>query len=187
MRTTSRIVFGALLFALLPAQPHRVEGQAKSMPAKAGFTLETGEACSGISHEECCGQKLEMATFRTQGDYLSGRLKTTVSLACREPNHVVSAQVCRSIAMSRGFAKDVDAICKPALRECQKNGACRQCIADLSKLNYQGSHNVCHALTYVPDRGPKVIHKVIVVRAADGSADDDTRFEVVKRRHKLEQ
>ena len=43
-----------------------------------------------------------MATFRSQGDYLSGRLKTTVSLACRGPNHVVSPQVCRSIAMSRG-------------------------------------------------------------------------------------
>src|SRR4051812_19953910 len=134
MRTTNRIVFGALLFALLPAQPQRVAGQAKTMPIKGGFTLETGEACSGISHEECCGQKLEMASFRAHGDYLSGPLKTTVALACRGPNHVVSPQVCRSIAMSRGFARDVDAICKPALRECQKDGTCRQCIADLAKL-----------------------------------------------------
>lgn len=187
MRATSKIVFGALLFALLPAQPQHVAGQAKAMPLKAGFTLESGgEACSGLSHEECCGQKLEMANFRSQGDYLSGPIKTTAQLACRGPNHVVSPQVCRSIAISRGFAKDVDAICKPALRECQKNGACRQCIADMAKLDYQGSHNVCHALTYVPDRGPKVIHKVIVVRATDGSADDDTHFEVVKRRHQLQ-
>jgi hypothetical protein len=148
------------------------------MPSKGGFTLETGEACSGLSHEECCGQKLELASFRAQGDYLSGPIKTTVQLACRGPNHVVSPQVCRSIAVSRGFAKDADAICKSAQRECQKDGACRQCTADLTRLDYQGSHNVCHALTYVP---PRAHERVIIVRTTGGTADDDRGF-VLRRR-----
>ena len=170
-------VFGAMLLSLFPAQTRQISSQAKS--AASGFGIETGEACTGLSHEECCGQKLEMASFRSQGDYLRGPVKTMVLLACRDEHHVVTPQVCRSIVTSRGFASDVDSICKPAQRECQKDGTCRQCMADLSKLDYHGSHNACHALTYVPSRPGS---RVVVLQHSGGTADSDTRFQVSRRR-----
>ena len=177
MRRVVQIGGWVALLWLLPAPVCHVAGQ--SRPA-GGFSLETGEACSGLSDEECCGQKLELASLRTQGDYLSRPLKTTVRLACSQAQHVVSPQVCRSIALTRGFSpKDVDAICKPALRECRRDDACRKCVADLAKLDYRGSQNVCHAVTYVPARTRA--RRVIIVRGG-GSADGDTRFQVPVRR-----
>ena len=75
-----QVVFASLLLSLLPAQVK----QASSRQAKAisGMSLQTGEACDGLSSAECCGQMLELAGFRSQGDYLSRTIKTTVQLAC---------------------------------------------------------------------------------------------------------
>lgn len=164
--------WGSLLL-LIPAQAQQVAAKG----AKPGFALETGEACSGISTAECCEQKIEMAGLRTQGDYLPRLIKTTVRLACGAEERVVTSQVCRSIAIGRGFdPNQADAVCKPAARDCKKDGACRECVQELSRLSYEGSHNACHAVTFVPDKSGT---KTVVLRAA--GADSDTRFEVRKR------
>jgi hypothetical protein len=87
--------------------------------------------------------------------------------------------VCRSIATSRGFSpKEVEAICKPAQRDCSKDGTCKQCVSDLVRLDYQGSHHACQAVTYVADRSRT---RVVVIKPAE-VADSDTRFEVTRRR-----
>ena len=96
-------------------------------------------------------------------------MKTTVQLACASQPRVVTTQVCRSISLSRGFRfKDADAICKPARGECQKDGTCRQCVDDLERLDYRGSHHVCRALTYVPDAARA---RVVVIRDSGAGAD----------------
>jgi hypothetical protein len=172
------VAWGSLLF-LIPAQAQ----QASDKGAKrAGFAMETGEACSGISTAECCEQKIEMAGLRTQGDYLPRLIKTTVRLACGDEDRVVSPQVCRSIALGRGFdTRAADALCKPAAKDCKKDGACRECVQELSRLSYRGSHNACHAVTFVPDKSGT---KTIVLRA--NGADSDTRFEIMRKRTVLQ-
>ena len=183
MRIVVVALLGALVVGLVPGlRPAQAQQVARSAKASgAGFALETGEACSGISVAECCEQKIEMAGLRTQGDYLPRLIKTTVQLACENEDRVVTPQVCRSIATSRGFApKEVDAVCKPAARECKKDGACRQCVDDLAHLNYRGSHHACHAVTYIKDQTAKV-----VVLRNGGPPDSDTRFEITKRRVQL--
>ena len=176
----AHIVLG-LLFAFIPAQAKQIAGQGK---VARGMSIETGEACSGLTAEECCGQMLELAGFRAQGDHLPRLIKTTVQLTCNDARKTVTPQVCKSISVSRGFTpKDAAAICKPALRDCQKDGTCRQCVSDLSRLSYQGSHHVCRALTYVPDQSRP---RVVVIRSgAQGAADSDTRFEVTRKRTEL--
>jgi hypothetical protein len=170
------IVFAGLLLSLVPAQAKQaVSSQAK---ATSSMSIQTGEACSGLSREECCGQMLELAGFRAQGDYLSGTVKTTVQLTCASQPKVVTPQVCKSISLARGFgAKDAEAICGPARSDCQKDGTCRKCVTDLERLDYRGSHHVCRALTYVPSATRP---KVVVIRS--GEADSDTRFEITRRR-----
>lgn len=168
------IAWGSLLF-LIPAQAQQLSAKGTK---RGGFAMETGEACSGISTAECCEQKIEMAGLRAQGDYLPRLIKTTVRLACGDEERVVTPQVCRSIAVGRGFGgNQADAVCKPAARDCKKDGACRECVQELSRLSYQGSHNACHAVTFVPDRSGT---KTVVLRA--GGADSDTRFEIVRKR-----
>ncbi len=170
-----------LLCAWQPARAQQVERGAKR--AASGFSLETGAACSGLTPQECCSQRLELAGFKAQGDYLPHLIKTTVELACREQHRVVTAQVCKSIATSRGFSpQEVVAICKPAARECKKDGTCRKCTADLAKLHYQGSYHACYALTYRPDRS----RSRVVVLHPEGKADSDTRFEITRRRTRLQ-
>jgi hypothetical protein len=180
LRLLGRIAAAASLLALVPAEAQQSGRQAKQI-ASGGFSMETGEACAGLSPEECCSQMLELAGFRAQGDYLPRLIKTTVHLVCQDERKVVAPQVCRSIATSRGFApKEVDAICKPAVRECKKDGTCRQCLADLGKLSYQGSAHACYALTYMPDRSRT---KIVVLNTGQRDrGDPDTRFEL-KRRH----
>jgi hypothetical protein len=178
--STLVLALASLLPAVVPARAQQVERAAKTV--RSGVQIETGEACSGLSREECCSQMLELAGFRAQGDYLPSLIKTTVQLACQDERRVVTAQVCKSIAMSRGFSvAEAMAICKPAARECKKNGTCRQCTADLAKLRYEGSYHACRALTYVPDRSRT---RVVVLRSG-GNADSDTRFEITKRRTRL--
>jgi hypothetical protein len=170
-------VAAALLLGLLPVQAQDASRGAKR--TSSGFSISTGEACSGLSPQECCAQKLELAGFKAQGDYLPHLIKTTVELACRDEHRVVTSQVCKSIATSRGFApKEVSAICAPAQRECQKDGTCRTCSAELSKLSYQGSYHACYALTYRPERS----RSSVVVLRNGGAADSDTRFEITRRR-----
>jgi hypothetical protein len=172
------LAWGSLLF-LIPAQAQQVAAKG---PKRATFALETGEACSGISTAECCEQKIEMAGLRTQGDYLPRLIKTTVRLACGDEERVVTPQVCRSIAVGRGFdTHAADALCKPAAKNCKKDGACRECVQDLNRLSYQGSHNACHAVTFVPDKSGT---KTVVLRAE--GADSDTRFEVMRKRTLLQ-
>jgi hypothetical protein len=181
MSNLLNLVFASLLLSLFPAQVK----QASTRQAKAvsGMSMETGEACDGLSKAECCGQMLELAGFRAQGDYLPRTVKTTVQLACAIERRVVTPQVCRSISLSRGFPlKDADAICKPARGECQKDGTCRQCVDDLERLAYRGSHHVCRALTYIPDAARP---RVVVIRDEGASADSDTRFEITRRRTSL--
>jgi hypothetical protein len=174
------VVLGGFLLGLVPAQAKHVSAT-HAKAASGGMTIETGEACAGLTAEECCGQMLELAGFRAQGDYLPRTIKTFVQLTCMNDSKRVTPQVCKSIAVSRGFApKDAEAICKPAQRDCQKDGTCRQCVKDLVKLDYQASHHVCHALTYIPDRTRT---RVVVIR--DGAAPeggDGTRFEVTRQR-----
>jgi hypothetical protein len=178
MRTFAHAALAAMLFAFLPAQAQQAARQAKQ--ASGGFSMESGEACAGLSAQECCGQMLELAGLRAQGDYLPRLIKVTVQLACQDERRVVTPQVCRSIATSRGFVpKEVDAICKPALRECKKNGTCRRCVEDLGKLSYQGSHHACQALTYVPDRTRS---RVVVLHSGSAAGDPDTHFELTHRR-----
>ena|SRR5689334_16351557 len=169
---------GVLAAAIATRAPARAQQAAKA--ARPGsFALETGQACDGISVAECCEQKIEMAGLRTQGDYLPRLIKTTVQLACESEDRVVTPQVCRSIVTSRGFTpKEVDSVCKPAARECKKDGTCRQCMDELEQLSYRGSHHACLAVTYVKDQGPKVI----TLRNGSGEADNDTRFEIRRRR-----
>jgi hypothetical protein len=178
MSNLVNVILGSLVFSLLPAQVKQTSHhQAKAI---SGMNLQTGEACEGLSPAECCGQMLELAGFRAQGDYLPRTVKTTVQLACASQPRVVTQQVCRSISLSRGFpVKDADAICKPARGECQKDGTCRQCVDDLERLDYRGSHHVCRALTYVPDAARA---RVVVIRDSGAGADSDTRFEVTRRR-----
>jgi hypothetical protein len=178
----AHIVLG-LLFAFVPAQAKQISGQQAKVAR--GMSLQTGEACDGLTPEECCGQMLELAGFRAQGDHLPRLIKTTVQLTCNDERKTVTPQVCKSIAVTRGFTpKDAEAICKPAQRDCQKDGTCRQCVSDLSRLAYQGSHHVCRALTYVPDASRP---RVVVIRNGGerGVADSDTRFEVTRRRTRL--
>jgi len=169
------IAWGSLLF-LIPAHAQ----QALAHNAKgSGFSLQTGAACEGISTAECCEQKIELAGLRTQGDYLPRLIKTTVHLACGDADKIVTPQVCRSITIGRGFApKQAEEVCKPAARECKKDGACRQCVEELNRLAYQGSHNACHAVTYVPAHD---VTKTLVLHG-EGTADADTRFEIRRKR-----
>ncbi len=178
MSNLLNLAFASLLLSLFPAQVK----QASTRQAKAisGMSMQTGEACDGLSQAECCGQMLELAGFRAQGDYLPRTVKTTVQLACASEPRVVTPQVCRSISLSRGFpVKDADAICKPARGECQKDGTCRKCVDDLERLAYRGSHHVCRALPYVPDAARA---RVVVIRDEGAGADSDTRFEITRRR-----
>ena len=169
------IAWGSLLF-LIPAQAQQVA--AKGAKRTPGFALETGEACSGISTAECCEQKIELAGLRTQGDYLPRLIKTTVCLACSDEARVVTPQVCRSIAIGRGFdVHQADDVCKAPARECKKDGVCRECVEELSRLSYEGSHNACRPVTYIAPRPSKTI----VVRVG-GEPDQDTRFEITKKR-----
>jgi hypothetical protein len=184
MSAALQVILAGFLVSLFPAQVKQVSGQAsQAKAAPSGMTIETGEACSGLTDEECCGQRLELAQLRAQGDYLPRTLKTTVQLACMDARKTVTPQVCKSISVSRGFApKDAEAICKPAQRECQKDGTCRECVSDLAKLDYHGSHHVCRALTYVPSREPKV---VVIRSGATGGGDESTRFEITRKRTRL--
>jgi hypothetical protein len=171
------IAVGLLLLGFFPAQAKQIAASAKG----GGMSIEAGgDVCSGLSREECCGQMLELAGFRAQGDHLPRLIKNAVHLTCMDQQKTVRPQVCKSISVSRGFSpKDAEAICKPAQRECQKDGTCRQCVSDLAKLDYSGSHHVCHALTYVPERsGPRVV----VIRDGARGADSDTSFEITRRR-----
>jgi hypothetical protein len=169
-------LLAALLFSFFPAQAHQL---AKQVHRVSGMSLQTGAACTGISREECCGQKIELAGLRAQGDYLSPSIKTTVTLACSDESRIVTPQVCRSIVISRGFAvKEVDGICRPAERECHKDGTCRKCVSELSKLDYQGSYHACQAVTYIPERSKPAV----VVLRHGGEPDSDTRFEITRRR-----
>jgi hypothetical protein len=182
MRIVVVALSSAVLVGLMPGlQPVQAQQAAKAATGGGGFGLETGEACTGISVAECCEQKIEMAGLRTQGDYLPRLIKTTVQLACESEDRVVTPQVCRSIATSRGFApKEVDAVCKPAARDCKKDGACRECMEELSQLNYHGAHHACHAVTYIKDQTPKV-----VILRNGGPPDSDTRFEITRKRTHL--
>lgn len=166
----------ALLFSLVPAQAQQAVQHARRT---SSMSLQTGAACTGISRAECCGQKIEDAGLRAQGDYPSRVIKTTVALACSDENRVVTPQVCRSIVMSRGFAaNEVDGICGLAQRECHKDGTCRKCVSELSKLDYQGSYHACQAVTYVPERA---LTPIVVLRSG-AAADGDTSFEITRRR-----
>jgi hypothetical protein len=175
------IVLG-VLFAFIPAQAKQIAPGAGKV-ARGMSVEERGEVCAGLTAEECCGQMLEIAGFRAQGDHLPRLIKNAVQLTCHDERKTVTPQVCRSISVSRGFTlKDAEAICKPAQRDCKKDGTCRKCVNDLSRLAYQGSHHVCHALTYVPDNTARP--KVVVIRApiVVSAEDADTHFEVTTRR-----
>jgi hypothetical protein len=167
-------VLTALLFVLIPAQTRQVA---------SGISIQTGEACSGLNDQECCGQMLEYAGFRALGEHLPRKVSTTVKLACMSDE--ITSHACRSIVATRGFAStEVDAACKPATarRDCHKNGTCRQCTQDLRKLAYKESHHVCHAVTYQPKKkGPGVV----VLRSGSAEGDGDA-VEITRRRTRIQ-
>jgi hypothetical protein len=173
----------ALFTALIPAQSKdvaRAVTAAKAAPTSS-FGVETGDdACAALTPEECCRERLSIASFSASGDYLPRRVKGTLRLTCMNERKVVTSQMCKSILLMRGLPPgDAAAACKPAKakKACRGDAACKQCARDLGKLDYKGAHNACVAVTHMPRRGPTV------VRVGDTSeADSDTRFRVTRRR-----
>jgi hypothetical protein len=173
----------ALFTALIPAQSKdvaRAVAGAKTAQS-ASFGVETGsDACAALTPEECCRERLSIASFSAIGDYLPRRVKGTLRLTCMNERKVVTRQMCKSILMMRGLpAASAEAACKPgkAKKACRTDEACKQCVQDLGKLDYKGAHNACVAVTHMPRSGPTV------VRVGDTrGGDSDTRFVIKKRR-----
>lgn len=170
----------AILVALIPAQAKQMSGVKTSGIESYGAE----DACMGLSDEECCEQKLSIAGFRALGEHLPRDARITVKLSCMDEERVVPKGACKTIAISRGFSvADATAMCRSTgkmKRDCKKDGACRECMSELSKLDYSGSLHACFPVTYVAPPSSRVV----VVRP-DGTADNDTRFEVTRRRRPL--
>lgn len=147
----------AILLAWFPAQAR--DG--------ARFAVQASQdTCLGLTESECCEQRLDYAGFKALGERLPLSAQIPMRLSCTQPNRVVPVGACRIIANARGFEQSqVQTMCAPqAIRSgCLKDGSCRQCVHDLTRLSYQQSQNACHAVTFVAD---VVKRKVVVVKSA---------------------
>lgn len=164
----------ALLLALVPAQARDA----------ARFAVESSSnVCLGLSEAECCAQRLDYAGYSALGQRLPARAQRTLELSCGQESRVMTQGACRTIVSARGFrAPEVDQYCAPNTIQsaCSKDGTCRTCMIDLSRLSYQQSQNACHAVTYAP---PAQKRATVVIRSAYVVGRDG--YEVTKRRYEL--
>jgi len=168
------VALGALVLSIGSPDPR---------PVQSAVSVETREACSGLDAAECCGQMLELAGFRAQGDHLPRLIRGSIRLACGEPSHEVAPQVCRSLLMTRGFdAAEADRACGPAKSACAGNATCQQCMRDLRKLDYEGAYHACHAVTYrAKKRSGTVTVKKVFVIGKNGKVSTELRFGTQER------
>lgn len=145
------VVFGWLSIVSSPAQaqsapkPHQDRGRLE--------VQHSDDICGELSDEECCAQMLEIAVFRATGDQVPRRAKGPVRLSCKGSNRTIPDNACRLIAMGRGLnAREAADACAPSglVKRCASDGTCRQCMDDLSKLEWKGAARACYALTFVP-------------------------------------
>jgi hypothetical protein len=117
----------------------------------------SSDVCSELDEAECCAQMLEIAVFRATGDQVPRKAKGPLRLSCQDPNRTIPENACRLIAMGRGLsAQDAADLCAPAglVKRCSGDAPCRQCMEDLSRLEWKGSARACYALTYLPKVTP---------------------------------
>jgi hypothetical protein len=115
------------------------------------------DVCSELSEEECCAQMLAIALYRATGDQVPRKAKVPVRLSCQDPSRTIPENACRLIAMGRGLsAQDAADVCAPSglVKRCSGDGPCRQCMEDLSRLEWKGAARACYALTYLPKVNP---------------------------------
>ena len=165
----------ALIFSVFPAQAN---------DAAKFVVAGSGDVCMGLSHEECCAQRLQFAGFKALGEHLPERTEKPLLTSCEQSERTMTPGVCRPIAVSRGFgAADLPSICTPAkiAKDCRKDKTCKDCSRDLTRLQYRAPENACRAVTYVRENTATKtvrIHSGIVV-SRDG-------WEVTTRRYELE-
>lgn len=165
----------ALLLALVPAQARDA----------TRFAVETSaNVCLGLTEAECCAQRLDYAGYSALGERLPARAQKTLELSCGQESRVMTPGACRTIVSARGFrAPEVDESCQPTtiLRSCSKDGSCRTCMSDLSRLSYRQTQNACHAVTYAPPVAGK--RSTVVIRSA--IVVDRDGYEVTNRRYEI--
>jgi hypothetical protein len=148
----------ALLGALLLwSSPASAQTQAKPKQRGQLEIQRSSDVCSELDEAECCAQMLEIAVFRATGDQVPRKAKGPVRLSCQDPNRTIPENACRLIAMGRGVsAQDAADLCAPAglVKRCSGDTPCRQCMEDLSRLDWKGAARACYALTYLPKVAP---------------------------------
>lgn len=164
----------ALLFAWFPAQAR--DGARFAVTASQ-------DTCLGLTQAECCEQRLDYAGFKALGERLPNSAQIPMRLSCTQPNRVVPVGACRIIANARGIeSAQVQAMCAPqAIRNgCLKDGSCRRCVSDLTRLSYQQSQNACHAVTFAPEVAKRrvVVVKSSIVVGRDGYEIKKQDYEV---------
>jgi hypothetical protein len=141
----------ALLSALLLWSSSSVEAQSK---ARGQVEIQrSSDVCSELDDAACCAQMLAIALYRATGDQLPKKAKVPVRLSCEDPNRTIPENACKLIAMGRGLnARDAAEACAPAglAKRCASDDSCRQCMDDLSRLEWKGAARACYALTYQP-------------------------------------
>ena len=168
------VALAALLLAWFPAQARDA----------ARLAVETSQnTCLGLTEAECCEQRLDYAGFKALGERLPENGQRTLKLSCSQPDRVVPAGACKIIGNARGLVlSQVDSMCAPqAIRTgCQKDGSCRRCVSDLTRLSYRDSQNACHAVTYAPQaqRRHVVVVKSSIVVGRDGWEITKQNYEV---------
>jgi hypothetical protein len=174
MQSLSSIVL-AFFFSVLPAQTRE---------ATKFVVAGSGDVCMGLSHEECCAQRLQFAGFKALGEHLPPRTEKPLMTSCEQTARKMTPGVCRTIAVARGFgAADLPSICMPKkiAKDCRKDRTCKQCSRDLTRLKYRTPENACRAVTYVPkDNSTKT------VRIRSGIVVSRDGWEVTTRRYELE-
>jgi hypothetical protein len=127
------------------------------------------DVCRELSEEQCCAQMLEIALFRATGEQVPRSAKVPLRLSCQGPNRTIPENACRLLAMGRGLsAQDAADACAPAglVKRCTSDTSCKQCMEDLSRLEWKGSARACYALTYQPKTVPSGTRVVTLGRRA---------------------
>ena len=135
--------------------------QAQSRQGHARMDVQhSDDVCSALDASQCCAQMLEIALFRATGDQVPRAAKAPLRLSCKDPEQIIPENACRLIAMGRGFgAREAAELCAPASlsRRCAGDDTCRQCMADLERLEWKSSARACYALTYVGRSDTRVV------------------------------
>jgi hypothetical protein len=149
-------------------------------------SVESYEACSGLSTEQCCGQMVGYTSFRATGQQLSKRAAMAIELSCRDKARLANKSSCKNVAFARGLeAKVVKRLCETSevKRQCKADEFCSQCSTELSKLSYTEPQWICYAATY-QDESARVCQGPIVVevpQATPRATPDGAAFVVKKR------